>query len=96
MNIRIIFTKSGQIIGDVTEQEVFGLGVTTFEVENPVLLMSGQQGVQFIPLLMLTTDTKVTLGRDEVLFNGATFEPVVELRNQYSQMFGSGIQLLGK
>lgn len=94
MNIRIIFTKSGQIIGDVTEG--FSAGQNTFLVDNPVLLMSGPQGVQFIPLLMLTTDTKVELGTDEVLFNGATFEPVVELRNQYSQMFGSGIQLLGK
>ena len=94
MNIRIIFTKSGQIIGDISED--FAGNNEIISVENPVLLMSGPQGVQFIPLLMLTTDTKVSLGRDEVLFNGATFEPVTELRNQYSQMYGSGIQLLSK
>ena len=94
MNIRIIFTKSGQIIGDISED--FAGNNESISVDNPVLLMSGPQGVQFIPLLMLTTDTKVSLGRDEVLFNGETFEPVIELRNQYSQMFGSGIQLLGK
>jgi len=95
MNIRIIFTKSGQIIGDLSEQRA-GEATHAVTVDNPVLLMSGPQGVQFIPLLMLTTDTKVNLGRDELLFNGESFEPVTELRNQYSSMYGSGIQLLSK
>ncbi len=95
MNIRIIFTKSGQIIGDLSENFV-GDSIHSITVNNPVLLMSGPQGVQFVPLLMLTTDTKVTLSRDELLFNGESFEPLTEMRNQYSTMFGSGIQLLNK
>lgn len=95
MNIRILFTKSGQIIGDFTEN-FEGEKLSSYTIHNPVLLVQTQQGVQFIPVLMLTEDKEIEVGMHETLFNGQTFTPMTEMRNQYSSMFGSGIQLLSK
>lgn len=88
MAIKIVWTHAGQIIGDVKETHE-GLAV-----ENPVFLSPGPQGVSMLPVLMFTDQKTLTLTDEDLRFNGEQFEPLTELRNAYSQQFGSGIQLL--
>ncbi|WEM34295.1 hypothetical protein [Xanthomonas phage X1] len=87
-DIKLVWTTHGQILGEVTAK---GDG---YEVENPVFISPGGQGVSMLPVNMFSDETKITLTKEDLRFGGHLFEPITELRNAYTQQFGSGIQLL--
>ena len=47
-------------------------------------------GVALMPYIPYAEFNEVTLMKDKIM---ATFEPSVDLRNNYSKMFGAGIQI---
>lgn len=87
-NIKLAWTQTGQILGAFKET------YEGWEVENPVFVSPGPQGLSMLPVLMFSDQAKITLTKEDLRFNGELFEPIPELRNAYSQQFGSGIQLL--
>ncbi len=86
--IKLAWTQSGQIIGEFKETS------EGWQVENPVFVSPGPQGLNMMPVLMFSENTKITLTEDDLRFNAELFEPLKELRNAYNEQFGSGIQLL--
>lgn len=88
MNIKLVWTQQGQVIGDFTETH------EGWRVDNPVFVSPGPQGLNMMPVLMFSEETSITLTEEDIRFNGALFEPLKELRNAYNSQFGSGIQLL--
>lgn len=88
-NIKLAWTQQGQIIGDFSESRT-----GCYEVENPVFVSPGPQGLNMMPVLMFSEQTLITLTPADLRFDGELFEPLTELRNAYNQQFGSGIQLL--
>ena len=89
MSIKVFWTRQGQILGTVTGEDS-----SSIEVENPVVIVTGPQGVALVPLLLVTQETVATFNKSEILLGGVLYEPQDELRNHYSSQFGSGIQLL--
>ena len=93
-NIKLAWTQQGQIIGDFSQARDGSNTDTNWVVENPVFVSPGPQGLNMMPVLMFSTETKITLTPEDLRFNGGLFEPLPELRNAYNSQFGSGIQLL--
>lgn len=93
-NIKLAWTQQGQIIGDFSEARDGSNDQTNYWVENPVFVSPGPQGLNMMPVLMFSEQTRITLTPADLRFDGELFEPLTELRNAYTQQFGSGIQLL--
>jgi hypothetical protein len=87
MTIKVAYTKFGTIMGDFTE-----LLHDRWAVEKPVFVNATLNNVSFFPFLGITQATEITLTPDDLNF-GEVFEPAIELRNYYSEQFGSGIVL---
>ena len=67
---------------------------STYELSSPasIVLQKTEQGVGVgLAAFMPYADGVVTLTESAVVAMG---EPAVELRNEYSRLFGSGIQLM--
>lgn len=92
-NIKLAWTQAGQIIGDFMEAYDGSNEKTNYWVENPVFVSPGPQGLNMMPVLMFSNETRITLTPEDFRFNAQLFEPIPELRNAYSEQFGSGIQL---
>lgn len=99
-DIVLLYTVQGQMIGELVEKSG---QLDSFSdrrdnpgvcLKNPCLLQMTDKGVQFMPLLALVPgkDHEATIPKDKLLFQ-ETFPPVTELLNQYSRIFGAGIQL---
>lgn len=88
--IGILYTKTfGQVIGDITEN-LDG----SYTVEAPCVVQLGQTQIALSPLLATVEEKVVTLGKDELACPGI-FTAIVDVRNYYSQHYGSsGIQLV--
>lgn len=87
MAIMIAYTDIGPMLGDFNENEV------GYVVENPILLQQMGQQLGMAPILGFTTSKKLTLRKEDILYNGELFEPATELRNHWNSQFGSGIVL---
>jgi hypothetical protein len=78
-----------EIIGDVDEQG------SNFIVKEPATVHMVPQnngttfGIGLVPF-MPYVDGKVTISKDKVVIEA---EPTVEMRNNYSKMFGTGIEI---
>lgn len=92
--LKLVTLKTNHtLLGDVTENEC------TISIEQPVQVVSvppsqqnPQGGIAFAPFLEFTEEWKS--GVEIELFDVLTINtPVVELRNQYNTVFGSGIQI---
>lgn len=77
----------------ICDAEVDHIGI---QIKDPAaihLIPQGQGGSTFgvglIPFLPFA-DGKITLSKDKVVLE---YEPSVEMRNNYSKMFGAGIQI---
>ena len=92
-DIKLVWTTQGQILGSF-DQVTNVSGEVTYTVENPVFVSPGPQGLNMMPVLMFSDEKQITLTKDDLRFEGQLFEPIVELRNAYTDQFGSGIQLL--
>lgn len=92
-NIKLVWTTQGQILGDFKLISQSG-DKKTYEVTDGVFVAPGAQGLSMMPVLMFSDETKITLQPEDLRFGGQLFEPLTELRNAYTQQFGSGIQLL--
>jgi hypothetical protein len=88
MSIQLAFTKNGPIIGDF---EPVGSG--SYTVNKPAILQPQQAGISFFPLLGMCEESVLTLSPDDINY-GQLFTPVADLRNVYSEKFGSGLQLV--
>jgi hypothetical protein len=88
--IKIIQLVTAQeIIGDIDEKD------DTYLVKDPANIHmvpqgnGGSFGIGLIPF-MPYVDGRLTIKKDKVVI---TAEPSVEMRNNYSKMFGSGIEI---
>ncbi len=78
-----------EIVGEVEESG------SSFIVKEPAVVHMVPQGngssfgIALIPF-MPYIDGKVTIAKDKVVIEA---EPTVEMRNNYSKMFGSGIEI---
>jgi hypothetical protein len=88
--IKIIQLVTAQeIIGDIDEKD------DTYLVKDPANIHmvpqgnGGSFGIGLIPF-MPYVDGRLTVKKDKVVI---TAEPSVEMRNNYSKMFGSGIEI---
>ena len=50
----------------------------------------GQFGIALIPFIPFAEGEKIFIKQDKIMI---TYEPTVELQNNYSKLFGSGIQI---
>lgn len=89
--IQLITLKTNHtLMGDVEEK----VGAYTIKQPVQVVTQPSQQGpmIGFVPFVEFAEEFKTgfILDVNDILF---TSTPVVELVNQYNQMFGSGIQI---
>lgn len=89
MSVKLMWTLQGMLLADVKSESS-----DCVVLENPVYVVLGAQGAQMMPILGLTDAKELEVRKSELLFNATMADPVTELRNHYSQTFGSGIQLL--
>lgn len=94
MNVVCIALNSGQeLICELIEEKS-----STKIVKEPVSLMmvpsqDGQNyGIQMIPYLPYAESRTFEISDSNIF---SVFEPSTEMRNRYSQMFGSGISIAG-
>lgn len=89
--IKLITLKTNHTLMGETEEKV-GCFVIKYPVQ--VVTQPSQQGpmIGFVPFVEYAQEFKTgfTIDVNDILF---VSNPVVELENQYNQMFGSGIQI---
>jgi hypothetical protein len=96
MAIKLITFKTNQtLIGSVTDNDDF----ETVTIREPVQVVvvpprsqTDQGGIAFSPYLEYSSEFKtgIKLNKSDILCINT---PLVELENQYNQIFGSGIQI---
>lgn len=89
--IKLITLKTNHtIMGEIEER----VGAYLIKTPVQVVTQNTQQGpmVGFVPFVEFAQEFKtgITIDVKDILFIST---PVVELENQYNQMFGSGIQI---
>jgi hypothetical protein len=79
------------LIGDIEEQG------SNYIVKDPAAIHmvpsqngNGQFGIGLIPFMPFSETNKISVVKDKVVIE---FEPSIEMRNNYSKMFGSGIEI---
>lgn len=77
------------IMGEVTEDD------TTYVVRDPAAVhlvpqQNNSFGVALMPFIPFAEFNKITLHKDKVMLE---YDPSSDLRNNYSRMFGSGIEI---
>lgn len=94
MNVKCITLNSGQeLICELIEEKS-----STKIVKEPISLMivpsqNGQNyGIQMIPYLPYSQSRTFEINNSNIF---SVFEPSTDMRNRYSQMFGSGISIAG-
>jgi hypothetical protein len=85
MAIKAAFMQMGLIMGDF-EEDMEG----NYKVTKPVLVVTQRDNAALVPFLGMMEEQSITIKLSECLF-GQIFTPSVEIRNHYSQLFGSGI-----
>lgn len=87
MSIKAFFIPQGFVIADV--EDVIGRG-DCFIAKNPALVVTRPNGVLLAPILQMVEETSIRINISDVSFN-QLFTPHIELANEYSKIFGSGI-----
>ena len=85
MTIKAVFMQMGLIMGDF-EEDMEG----NFKVTKPVLVVTQRDNAALVPFLGMMEEQTITIKLSECLF-GQAFTPALDVRNHYSQLFGSGI-----
>lgn len=86
----LTFKTNHTIMGDVTDKS------NAYVISKPVqvIMQPTKDGASmgFVPYVQFCEEWKtgITINKNDVLFDS---EPLVELANQYNEMFGSGIQI---
>ena len=86
----LTFKTNHSIMGDVTETS------SMFIISKPVqvVMQPTKDGASmgFVPFVQFCEEWKtgITFRKEDILFEST---PVIELTNQYNDMFGSGIQI---
>ena len=99
MAVKLITFKTNQtLIGSVIENDVFEtvtIRVPVQVVVVPPRSQTDQGGIAFSPYLEYSNEFKtgIKINKSDILCINT---PVVELENQYNQIFGSGIQIASK
>lgn len=89
MNVKLLYTGIGVIIGDVAENE------TGYVVTDPLAVVFSEKGFMLQDIFIGTAETEdlTTLTLDKLQVVGTALEPHVAIRNNYTQTVG-GIQLV--
>jgi hypothetical protein len=85
MAIKAVFMQMGLIMGDF-EEDMDG----NFKITKPVLVITQRDNAALVPFLGMMEEQSVTVKSSDCLF-GQAFTPIVELRNHYNRLFGTGI-----
>lgn len=85
MAIKAVFMQMGLIMGDFAE-DMAG----NYKVTKPVLVVTQRDNAALVPFLGIMEEQAITIKLSECLF-GQAFTPAIDVRNHYSQLFGSGI-----
>ena len=91
MTVKLITFKTNQtVMADVTDNGDTVKAKQTVQVV--VQPQNGQPMMGFVPFLEYTEEFKtgITFNKEDIL---TVTSPVVELENQYNQVFGAGIQI---
>ena len=91
--IRLFHTRHGMIVGDCNQKLSPGRN-TSWIIEKPALVAQSQSDITLIPLMQICIEDTIELRQEDIYFGGP-FEPIPEIRNHYSSIFGSGIQVPG-
>lgn len=86
MDVKMIFTVQGQIVGELVSS-------SPLQLKNPCIVIPNENGVNFVPLHALVDDKVFTVNPDMLLFQEAK-TPVMPIVNKFSELFGSGIQIV--
>lgn len=95
MEIVIIFTVQGQIMGERQESDELFEKDSIYKLKNPCLVVMNQTGAQLVPMASMIEGKTLEVNSDALLFKG-THKPVSPLLNKYNEVFGSGIQIVQK
>lgn len=88
MNIKVLhIINVGTVIADVIS---FNDDTRVYTIKNPVAVNFEPQGIRAVPLLLLQEEDSVEIREDLLIFKTLS-DPILEMRNQYNQMFGAGI-----
>ena len=86
----LTFKTNHSIMGDVTEES----NVVVIAKPVQVIMQPTKDGASmgFVPYVQFCEEWKtgISIKKDDILFEST---PLVELTNQYNEMFGSGIQI---
>jgi hypothetical protein len=87
MTVKAAYFMHGIIMGNATENID---GSVTFA--NPVQVIPQQNNMAFMPFTSMMEEDEITFRVEDTLW-GKLYTPVIEMRNQYSKMFGTGIEI---
>jgi hypothetical protein len=94
MTIKLITLKTNHtLMGSVVEKDTVVTITEPVQVVNvPPRAANEQAGIAFMPFLEFSNEfrTGIDINKADILTSST---PVVELENQYNQVFGSGIQI---
>jgi hypothetical protein len=94
MTIKLITLKTNHtLMGSVVEKDTVVTITEPVQVVNvPPRAANEQAGIAFMPFLEFSNEfrTGIDINKADIL---TLSTPVVELENQYNQVFGSGIQI---
>lgn len=85
MTVKAAYFVHGIIMGDTTEN-LDG----TVTMENPIMVIPQPQNMAFMPFLSIMEEKTITFKLSDAMYGGL-FTPVIEMRNQYNKLFGTGI-----
>lgn len=92
-------TNGQDIMGDCvgSDSTVNFMTGDEFVMKNPAGIhmvpsqnKEGQFGIALIPFLPFAEDEKIMIKKDKIMIS---YAPTVELQNNYSKLFGAGIQI---
>lgn len=85
MNIKLFFTQTGTLVGETIEN-LNG----SYTVKNPVVIVPHGNQMGLVPLLAFVEETSINLCEEDITYH-KSFEPNIDIKNEYNKLFGSGI-----
>lgn len=75
----------GVMVGEIIKETD-----STYEINNPVLIITQRDGTVLVPLLAMMEETSVIIKKDAIL-SGRAYTPILEIINNYNTTYGTGL-----
>ena len=83
--IKAVYTQMGVIVGEIVEETE-----STYEINNPVLIITQRESAALVPLLAMMEETSIIVKKDSIL-SGKAYTPILDIVNNYNTTYGSGL-----